>query len=258
MSHARASKKRRWLGPVIVVTVLLLLIIVAFVIAEKLVRDGASAALSEPIKQVFGTDSQVQVDFGQGSVIMQALAGSIDAVTVDADGVTLGPSTGRIHVVANGVPLSADGTVRALTAELSLDSADITSLVPQLLAGATAAAELVDQHIVVTTETQAVGQTVPVLVTLVPSAASGRLEFTVQTLTVNGSVVDVDAARSGAYGAEVAALVQGQSVCVAEHLPASLALDSATVVGDRLVLGFVGNNLALAGGGLTTKGACAA
>ncbi len=256
MSHAQAPKKRRWLGPVIVVAVLLLLIIVAFAIAEKLVRDGASAALSEPIRQIFGTETEVHVDFGQGSVILQAMSGSIDAVTVDADTVTLGPSTGRIHVVANGVPLSTDGTVRALAAELYFDAAGVTSLVASS-SGALATTQLDGEHIVVTTESPVAGQTVPVVVTLSPSAADGRLGFSVEALAVNGAAVDVDAARSGAYGAEVAALVQGQSVCVAEHLPASLALDSATVVGDRLVLGFVGSNLALAGGGLTTKGACA-
>ena len=257
MSHATARRKRRWLGPVIVVAVLLLLIIVAFVIAEKLVRDGASAALSEPIKQVFGSESDVQVDFGQGSVILQALGGSIDAVTVDADTVTLGPSTGRIHVVANGVPLSADGTVRALAAELYFDAAGVSSLVASS-SGAVATTQLDGEHIVVTTESAVAGQIVPIVVTLSPSAADGRLGFSVEALTVNGAAVDVETARSGAYGAEVAVLVQGQSVCVAEYLPASLALDSATVVGDRLVLGFVGSNLALAGGGLTTKGACAA
>ena len=257
MSHATARTKRRWLGPVLVVAVLVLLIIIAFAIAEKLVRDGASAALSEPIKQIFGTDSDVQVDFGQGSVIVQALSGSIDAVTVDADGVTLGPSIGRIHVVANGVPLSVDGTVRTLAAELYFDAAGVSSLVASS-SGAAATTQLDGEHIVVTTESAVAGQTVPVVVTLSPSAVDGRLGLSVVALSVNGSVVDVDAARSGVYGAELAALVQGQSVCVAEQLPASLALDSATVVGDRLVLGFIGNNLALAGGGLTTKGACAA
>ena len=257
MSHVTARTKRRWLGPVIVVAVLVLLIIIAFAIAEKLVRDGASAALSEPIKQIFGTDSDVQVDFGQGSVIVQALSGSIDAVTVDADTVTLGPSTGRIHVVAKGVPLSVDGTVRALVAELYFDAAGVSSLVASPT-GAVASAQLDGEHIVVTTESAVAGQTVPVVATLSPSAADGRLGLSVEALAVNGAAVDIDAARAGAYGPDVAALVQGQSVCVAEQLPASLALDSATVVGDRLVLGFIGNNLALAGGGLTTKGACTA
>lgn len=257
MSHATARTKRRWLGPVIIVAVLVLLIIVAFVIAEKLVRDGASAALSEPIKQVFGADSEVQVDFGQGSVIVQAFGGSIDAVTVNADNVTLGPSTGRIHLVANGVPLSADGTVSTLAAELYFDAAGVSSLVASS-SGAVATTQLDGEHIVVTTESAVAGQTLPVVVTLSPSAADGRLGFLVEALTVNGAEVDVDAARSGAYGAEVAALVNVPSACIAEYLPSSLALDSATVVGDRLVLGFVGSNLALAGGGLTTKGACAA
>ena len=257
MTYAPARKKRRWLGPVIVVGVLVLLIVIAFVIAEKLVRDGASSALSAPIKTAFGTESDVAVEFGPGSVILQAFGGSIDSVTVDADNVTLGPSTGRIHLLADGVPLSLNGSISALDATLYLDASGVSGLAPAL-AGEGATSELVDNHLVVTTQTEVVGQTVPVIVTLTPSAADGVLALTVDALTVNGSDVDVEAAKSGAYGPAVAALVQGSSVCVADKLPASLTLTAASVVDQNLVLGFAGSNVSLSGGGLTSKGTCAA
>lgn len=254
MSYAPMQKKRKWLGPVIFVAVLLLLIAIAFVVAEKLVRDGAAAALTVPIKQAFGSGSDVTVEFGPGSVIAQAIGGSIDAVSVDAENVALGPSTGRIHLVANGVPISTEGTISSLSAEWFVDATGVTALMPASEAPATV--ELRDQHIVVTTQTDVVGQAVPAVVTLVPGAPTGRLDLAVESLTVNGEAVDIEAARAGAYGASVAALVQTRSVCVADKLPTSLSLSSASVIDDRLVLGFSGTKVALGGGGLTTRGSC--
>jgi hypothetical protein len=254
MTYAPVRKKRRWVGPVVFVVVLLLLITIAFLVAEKLVRDGASAVLSAPIKQAFGAQSDVAVEFGQGSVILQAMGGSIDSVSVDADNVTLGESTGRIQLVAGGVPLSTDGTIRTLSADWYVDAAGVTALMAS--SDSPAAVQLADDRILVTTETQIVGQTVPLVVTVVPSAAEGYLSLTVEALTVDGEAVDVEAAKAGSYGQAVAALVATRSVCVADKLPTSLAIDSASVVGDQLVLGFTGTNVALSGGGLTTKGSC--
>jgi hypothetical protein len=52
-------------------------------------------------------------------------------------------------------------------------------------------------------------------------------------------------------------MVTAPTVCVAELLPASLALDGAAIHGDSLVLSFAGSQVSLAGGGFTTKGSCA-
>lgn len=254
MTYAPARKKRRWIGPVVFVVVLLLLITIAFLVTEKLVRDGAGAALRAPIKQAFGAQSDVEVEFGGGSVILQAIGGSIDAVSVDADNVTLGESTGRIHLLAGGVPLSTEGTIRSLSADWFVDAAGVTALLAST--DSPTAVQLADERIVVTTETEVVGQTVQVVATVAPSAGDGHLTLVVETLTVDGEPVDIEAAKAGTYGQGVAALVATRSVCVADKLPTSLAIDSASVIGDQLVLGFTGTNVALAGGGLTTKGSC--
>jgi hypothetical protein len=116
---------------------------------------------------------------------------------------------------------------------------------------------LENNQLVLATEADFLGSTVPVVIALVPSAANGALSFEPVSMTVNGEDVSIDDARAGAYGPGAAAMLTTPSICVAELLPASLSLSSAAIDGDSLVLSFTGSQVSLSGGGFTSKGSCA-
>ena len=254
MTHAPARKKRRWVGPVVVVSILVILIVAAFLVAEKLARDAAAAAITAPIQQALGTGQKVDVDFGGGFLILQALGGSVDEVTITASNVAFAGASGDIVLTASGVPLDIEGTANSLGATVSIDESSIQALLPALSGvGGTVAFE--NDQLVLSTQADIVGQSVPVVIALVPSAANGMLSFEPVSMTANGDDVSIDDVRSGAYGPAAAAMLTAPSVCVAEMLPASLALTSASIHGDSLVLVFAGTQVSLAG--FAAKGSCA-
>lgn len=255
MTHAQAPKKRRWVGPVVVLGVLVILIIVAFLVAEKLTRDAAASAITKPIQDALGTSQKVDVDFGGGFLILQALSGRVDAVTVTASDVAFAGASGDIVLTATGVPLNIEGTVSSLGAKLSIDESSIQALLPALTETGGAVA-LDGNQLVVTSQADILGQSVPVVVVLVPSAANGTLSFEPVSMTVNGDDVSVDDVRAGAYGPGPAAMLSPPTVCVAELLPSSLSLTSAAIDGGALVLELSGSEVSFAGGGFTTKGSC--
>ena len=256
MTPAASHRKgRRWVGPVVVVSVLVILILAAFLVGEKLARDAAAGLITKPIQQALGTDQDVDVDFGGGFLLLQAIGGSVDHVTVTASDIAFAGASGDIVLTASGVPLNVEGTVASLGATLSIDESSMQALVPAAGAGGTVAFE--NDQLVVSRQMDFLGQSVPVVVVFVPSAADGRLTLDPVSMTVNGEDVSMDEVRAGAYGPEAAAVLTSPSVCVAELLPASLALSGAAIAGDRLVLTFSGSQVSLRGSGFTSKGVCA-
>ena len=256
MTHAPARKKRRWVGPVVILSILVILIVAALFVAEKLARDAAAAVITKPIQEALGTDQDVDVDFGGGFLIFQALGGSVDHVTVTASDIAFAGASGDIELTASGVPLNIEGTVASLGATVSIDESSMQALVPAL-SGSGGTVTFENDQLVLSTATDFLGSTVPVVIGLVPSAANGALSFEPVSMTVNGEDVSIDDVRAGAYGPGAAAMLTPATVCVAELLPASLTLDGATIHGDSLALSFAGSQVSLSGGGFSTKGSCA-
>lgn len=256
MTYAPARKKRRWVGPVVILSILVILIVAALLVAEKLARDAAAAVITKPIQQALGTDQKVDVDFGSGLLLLQAIGGSVDHVTVTASDIAFAGASGDIVLTASGVPLNVQGTVASLGATVSIDESSVQALVPAA-GGSGATVGFEKDQLVATRQMDFLGQSVPVVVVFVPSAADGRLTLGPVSMTVNGEDVSMDEVRAGAYGPEAAAVLTSPSVCVAELLPASLALSGAAIARDRLVLTFSGSQVSLSGGGFTSKGVCA-
>ncbi|PTT16784.1 hypothetical protein DBR36_12155 [Microbacterium sp. HMWF026] len=81
------------------------------------------------------------------------------------------------------------------------------------------------------------GVGIPVGVTATPGAADGDLTLTPSGFRIAGNVIDADTLR-GQFGGVADPLVQTQSLCIADRLPAGLTLTSATVQGQDLVATF--------------------
>ncbi|MET0907878.1 MAG: hypothetical protein ABWZ99_00290, partial [Ilumatobacteraceae bacterium] len=97
---------------------------------------------------------------------------------------------------------------------------------------------------------------VPVSASVAPSVSDGQLVFTPESVTVNGNVVSIADLLSGPLASVASGFLGAQSFCVAQYLPAAIALDGVTVTPDDLVLDFAGENVVLGGSGLSAKGTC--
>lgn len=251
--------KRRWVGMTIALLVFLGLVVATLVIGEKLGRDFVTGLLSDQVSGALGVESGegVEVDLGSGSLIAQAVGGGLDGVRITADEVPIGAASAEVVLTATGVPLDPGGSISTLAATVVLDEDALLALSSGLTDAPVASVDLVDGSLVLATTTAALGAEVPATVTLVPAVGEGVVAFTVSAMTVNGAPVDVAAAQAGAYGPGAAAAATPRALCVAEFLPASLALKEVTVAGDTLVLGLRGANVPITGGGLSSKGGCA-
>jgi hypothetical protein len=91
---------------------------------------------------------------------------------------------------------------------------------------------------------------------LVPSVTDlGQVVFTPGAATAAGAPVSVEELVGGPLGPVAAPLLASQPLCVAQNLPASLAVSNAQVEGDHFVVTASGTDVTLSS--LGTKGTCA-
>jgi hypothetical protein len=247
--YPQQKKKRRWVGPVVVLGTLVILVVAAFFVAEKLARDAAVGIIAKPVRSALGASAPVTVELGPGLFLLQAAGGSLDTVTVSTKGLPVGEGSAALTLVAEGVPLSLDGTAQSVDAQVSLDATAMQSLVPEGSQVAFAATSFS-----VTSQVDIGGVPTPVVTSLVPTAAEGLISLEVTEVRINDAPVDLEQLRSGAYGPAGAALVAPAPMCVSSYLPASLVLSSAAVQGGHLVLELQGTAVKLSS--LSTKGVC--
>jgi len=254
----RPKRRRRLLGWLIAGGVLVVLLVVGFVVAENVVRAQNAARLHDEIVTAFGLDADhpTRIDFGPGSLLLQAVSGKVDEVDIAVDDVPFGDITADVAFSARGVALDAANAADSVSATATLDETDVGSLRDYLSGIRLDSITLGDGTIDVSTTVDALFLSVPVSASITPSAAGGDLVFTPTSVTVNGAVVSIDDLRSGPLGGIASRFLGSQSFCVAQYLPAAISLDDVTVADDAVVLSFEGEKVRLGGSDLSAKGSC--
>jgi hypothetical protein len=254
------KKRRRWpwiLGGVLVLLAILLTI--AFFIADGYAKDYARDYIKQRIVAVLGiTDpDQVKVDIGDGSVLLQALAGRLDTVDVDAGIVSFGVLTGAATVHAEGVPLAADAATRELTVRFAVAEKDVGALAGNLSGLTLDSVSLEEPEIVATTTFSFFGFQIPVGMGIEPSAADGQIVFTPTSIRLGDETYTAKELKDS-FGGFADQLLAQQSFCVNENLPAALTIVDVGVQQKDLVVQINGDGVALGGADLSTPGTCAA
>lgn len=255
------KKRRRWPWILaIVLVVLTVLLVVAFFIAERYAREYAENYAREQIIAVLALpeDTPVQVTLGEGSIIFQALAGAIREVEVEAQGVTFGELTGDARISATNVPLDSAKPVETLDITVTIDEDNVRKLAGSLSGLELNSIELQDGVIAIGSEFNIFNIVViPVAVDLAPAAKDGAITFDPVTIYLGDDPISVADLRDNPTFAGVAgALLQTQTVCVANSLPQALTVTDVDVVGSKLVVKVNGDNTPLSGPGLSTMGSC--
>jgi hypothetical protein len=253
------KKRRRWpwiLGGILVLLAILLTI--AFFVADGYAKDYARDYIKQRIVAVLGiTDpSQVKVDIGDGSVLLQALAGRLDTVDVDAGTVTFGALTGAATVHAEGVPLAADAATRELTVRFAVAEKDVGALAGNLSGLQLDSVSLEEPEIVATTTFSFFGFQIPVGMGIEPSAKDGQIVFTPTSIRLGDDTYTAQELKDS-FGGFADQLLAQQSFCVNENLPAALTIVDVDVQKKHLVVQINGDGVALGGADLSTPGTCA-
>ncbi|CAN5596942.1 hypothetical protein BH10ACT7_BH10ACT7_24810 [soil metagenome] len=256
---APKKKRRRWLGWVIALGILLVLLVVGFFVGDAFAKQFATQYVRDQIIQVLhlDPDSDVEVDLGGGSVILQALAGGLNEVTIHANEITFGDITGDAQIVATGVPLDSSKPVDTLGIQVSVNEENVQKLRSFLSGIDLTSITLEDDVIRVGTEFQILVFAIPVSVDLLPTAQDGGINFDPRTIILGEEEISVDDLRaSPEFRALAGDLLNSQQFCIAEFLPEALILDDVKVVGKELVLTINGDGTALADPGLSSNGVC--
>ena len=252
------KKRRRMLGWGIALVVLVVLLVVGYFVAEGAVRNYADGLVRDQLVTAFDLDADhpMQIDFGPGSMLLQAASGAIDRVDVGVDDVSLGDLSVDLDLSAAGIPLDETQTTDTIAATATVDEANVAKLRDYLSGIQLDSISLGDGVIDVSTTVKALFLSVPVSASIAPSAADGDIVFTPKSVTVSGAEVSIDDLLSGPLGSVASGFLGAQSFCVAQYLPAAMTLDDVAVTGGNLVLGLTGENVALGGSGLSDKGTC--
>ena len=263
---APRKRRRRWpwvLGGILIVLGILLTI--AFFVAEGYAKEYAREYIKERIIAVLGIEpgTPVTVDIGDGSVLLQALVGKLNQIDVTAEQVTFGILKGAATVHAEGVPLDQNAPVEALEITFAVAEGDVAALAGNI-SGLQMESIVLEEPEIVGSTTLSIffGIQVPVGLGIEPSADKGKIVFTPTSIRWDDDTYTVDELREtfgGSFlGGIVDQLLQQQSFCVAENLPAALVIVDVDVVEKDLVVRIDGEGAALGGTDLSTPGTCAA
>lgn len=254
------KRRRRWpwvLGGILLV--LAILLVIAFFVADAYAKDYARAYIKERIVAVLGIEdpSQVKVDIGDGSVLLQALAGKLNQVDVTADQVSFGILNGAATVHAEGVPLDQNAPVDALDITFAVAENDVGALAGNLSGLQLESIVLEEPEIVASTTFSFFGFQIPVGMGIEPSAVDGKIVFTPTSIRLGEDSYTAEELKN-TFGGFADQLLKQQSFCVAENLPAALTIVDVDVVKKDLIVKVDGAGAALGGPDLSTPGTCAA
>lgn len=252
---AAPRKRRRWLGVLIALVVLAALAVAAWFVGDRIARDYAVDLIHDQLVVAFPS-SDPQVTVAPGSVLAMAIAGSLDAVSVDMGTTEFGDISGSLKFDATGVPIDSTKPIENLDITFDIAEADVQRIITDLDGLENAELSLADNEVALASSFEVFGASIPLGISFAPSVADSAIVLTPATVSVNGAVLNLTDLASGPFGSVVTGIVKPQTVCVAQYLPAVLTLTDATVTGDRLRLGISGDGIALERSDFTALGTC--
>ncbi|MBY0690027.1 DUF2993 domain-containing protein [Microbacterium marinilacus] len=234
-----ARRRRRW--PWIVLAAVVVLLIAAVVVAEAVARAIVPDRVRETVTTELGLpeDHPMDVAVGGGLVLPQLIGGRLDDLRISSQDVPLPAGSGvsgltvDADVHLTGVPLRDGVSGGPGTAEIRIEADDLESLLatavlPSALADATI--ELAAPDVVLSSRISLLGASIPIELSLAPGAADGDLTLEPTGAAVGGADLSLDQLAAMA-GIEVGPV----PVCLADRLPAGLALTDVAVEDGALV-----------------------
>lgn len=250
-----APRRRRGRGLLVLVAILVVvavLVVVAELVARQVVPGMIRTAVAEQLALPAEHPIDVEVD---GILLPQLLTGALDQVRIASRDVAVGPVGGDVRVEARGVPIRGDAPAEGATAEVRMTPEQLRTLLATIDGFPAETVGLAAPNVTASGEFEVLGATIPVGVAFAPSVAEGDLVLTPAEGTIGEASVTADQLRGQLFGL-LDPLLEDRRVCIAEHLPAALTLQSIEVAGDELVAGFDIDGGILADPALREPGTC--
>ena len=215
--------------------IVVVLAVVAWFAAEAIARDLVAQTVRTEIRERLSLPADHEVDVAvAGAVIPQLIGGSLDEITVSSDDVPVGQFEGDVTVTAYGVPLQEGVDMSGATATVTLDAAQLQSLLGTIDGFPADSVGLAEPDVTMQAELALFGVSFPVGVAMTPSVAEGDIVLTPSSFELAGA--QIDASELGEqFGPIADAVVRDWTVCLAQYIPAGVTLTDVRVEGDVLV-----------------------
>ncbi len=237
----RRTRRRRWpIVLLVVLLVLLVLTVVAYLVAERIVRQQAEAQIARTVEADLpaGVTGGVVARIDDALVIPDLLRQRFDHVTLTGKDLRVGGAPAGATVQLYGLPTDG-GTIERATADLSVGQAAFHDL--PALTQVHASDPVLGNGTVGTTVTQTIlGLPVTVKVVLTP-----QLEDQVVRLRTKSATISAGPANVPATAIVQQLLPNGISVCAASYLPQGVRLQSLTTRTGAVTAGLATSHLDL-------------
>lgn len=233
---APGPKKRRW-GWIVAIVVVVALAVGAWFAGEAIARGIVERTIREQITTQLGVSADQQIDIDiPGAILPQLIAGQFADVEISSQDVTVDGITADITASAQDVNLNggdwSGGYVRA-----ELDEAQLRTLLERVDGFPVTTVSLDAPDVTADFELQVFTATIPVGVSLTPSAVGGDIVLTPSNLRVAGAEISAEALRSQ-FGAISSTVLRDWDVCIADRLPRAVELTGIEVRREKVVADF--------------------
>lgn len=253
-------KRRRGLVLGISLLVVIVVLVVGFFVAENVARNYADTYVKERITETLTVENpdNISVDLGGGSIIFQAISGSIADARVTVPKVSVGDLTGNAVATATSIPLDSTKAVGTLRIGFTVPEGNLGELTKSLGGDVQLDVTLKDGTVQIASDLKVLSAVIPIAVGLEPSAKDGNLVFAPTSFEINGNTISADDLKTGPLSGITGNFVKDQTVCVASYLPKALVLEQVRVTDSALSITLNGDGAVLGGTDLSAKGTCPA
>lgn len=244
------------------------MLITGAVVFDHVGRDRISRIVAERMQTMLGLapEHPIAVEVGGGPLVLQLFAQRLESVVVSTQDVSLGKITGDVRLSATGVPLDMTQPFDRVEAQVFVDEKFVAEVASSVTNAIVTSVELEEPlvRLGTTVKIAAVevfgiviipGFSFDVGIGMEPFVTEGKIAFTPVSFEVGGNELSAED-FADAYRTAAQTLMQVGAICVADQLPAVLALESVAVKGNELVIGLGAENVVFSNEALATRGEC--
>ena len=232
------SRPRRKVWPwLLALGIVIVLAIVAWFAGEAIAKALVTKTIRDQVVTQLALPADQEVDVTvPGAMIPQLISGSLGEVVIVSDDVPIGSFTGDVSVTATEVPIRG-GEMGSAAATVTLDEDQVRELMSTVDGFPADSLALDAPDVEMATELSFFGATIPVAVSLTPSAVEGDLVLSPASLQLAGAEITADGLRQQ-FGRLANVVLRDWTVCLAQYIPAGLTLTTVAVEGDQVVADF--------------------